>query len=65
MDEARKQLIMGAGTQFDADIVEKFIELLDLKFDKMQNNIATTYKSLTSEVCDGYDLCKESLVNRL
>ena len=42
VDEAKKQLIKGAGTQFDKDIVDIFIKLLD-NFDRMASEIADTY----------------------
>lgn len=64
IDGARKQLIMGAGFQFDVGIVEKFIELLDLKFDKMQKDLAATYGSLTDEDFDEHEAFREYLAKK-
>lgn len=42
IDEAKKQLIKGKGTQFDSGIVDKFIVLLE-DFYQMEQEIAATY----------------------
>lgn len=41
LDEAKKQLIMGAGYQFDAKVVEVFIKLLD-DYDEMTKKLRIT-----------------------
>lgn len=38
LEEAKRQLVSNAGTQFDAVVVEKFLEILD-DFDVLQNEI--------------------------
>lgn len=43
LEEAKEQLITGAGEQFDAVIIEKFIELLK-NFEKMAMEVAATYE---------------------
>ncbi|MDP4179685.1 MAG: HD domain-containing response regulator [Bacillota bacterium] len=43
IDEAKKQLIVGAGTQFDEKVVKVFVELLDKKFDEMKKEIEFSY----------------------
>lgn len=42
-EEARGQLLQGAGTQFDEDVIKKFIEELN-DFDQMVIEIASTYE---------------------
>ncbi len=46
--DAKNQLIEGAGTQFDAEIVKRFIMLLDSRFNEMQKDIAYTYENLNA-----------------
>ncbi len=49
IEAAKNQLVIGTGTQFDADVVEKFIKLLDSNFEKMQQDVAETYNDLLDE----------------
>jgi putative nucleotidyltransferase with HDIG domain len=42
LEDAKKQLVQGAGTQFDADVVAKFIKLTDA-FEQMEQEIAFTF----------------------
>jgi HD-GYP domain-containing protein (c-di-GMP phosphodiesterase class II)/CheY-like chemotaxis protein len=45
LEEARQQLISGAGTQFDKQVVEKFIELVDGEgYGQMLEETAATYE---------------------
>jgi putative nucleotidyltransferase with HDIG domain len=44
LEEAKKQLIDASGTQFDNDIVNKFIEILDSEYANMQEEILHTFK---------------------
>ena len=42
IEEAKKQLTLNSGTQFDSDVVNNFITLLE-DFDEMQKEIEHTY----------------------
>ena len=45
LEEARQQLLNGAGTQFDADIVPVFVDLIDgTGYGKMLMETAATYE---------------------
>ncbi|NLV35994.1 MAG: DUF3369 domain-containing protein [Clostridiaceae bacterium] len=45
LKDARQQLIMGAGTQFDSDVVSMFVELIDgFGFNEMMRETAATYE---------------------
>jgi HD-GYP domain-containing protein (c-di-GMP phosphodiesterase class II)/CheY-like chemotaxis protein len=46
LEEAKIQLLKGTGTQFDENVVNKFIELLD-DFDSITKEVAATYESDT------------------
>ncbi len=39
IEEAKSQLLKAAGTQFDPDVVRKFIVILDTDYDEIQNDI--------------------------
>lgn len=43
LEEAREQLIEGAGSQFDAEVVGKFVQLLDESYGQMVSEVAATY----------------------
>ena len=42
IDKAIEQLILGKGTQFDASVVDVFVDLLS-NYDKMQEDVKNTY----------------------
>jgi len=44
IDEAKKQLLLNSGTQFDSNVVNNFIALLE-DFDEMQKEIEHTYNT--------------------
>jgi len=44
LEEAKKHLLKSAGTQFDENVVNKFIELLD-DYDSMIKEVAATYEA--------------------
>lgn len=46
LEDAKKQLLEGAGAQFDAGVVNVLINLIEDNFDKMQSDIAKTYEMI-------------------
>lgn len=45
LEEAKNQLVQGAGTQFDAEVVRRFIGLLDRSYGQMVGEVAATYEA--------------------
>lgn len=48
LEDAKNQLMKGAGTQFDAEVVHTFIKLLD-NFEQMQSEVAYTFETADKE----------------
>lgn len=44
LNEAKRQLLCSSGTQFDSELVNVFINLLDDKFSQMQKELMNTYE---------------------
>jgi len=46
VDEAKKQLIEGAGVQFDVNVVKAFVQLIDDGFDKMKKELEFSFNDI-------------------
>ena len=50
LSQAIEQLEKGKSTQFDEDVVDAFLKLLDTDYENMQKDIAHTYASALEKV---------------